>query len=192
MSSTLFQGEKIRLAAIDPKTMGKTFARWLQNSDYARLLDSDPPKLFSAKASEKWLEKKLVKGESDEIMLAIHTLEDDRVIGFIGFDGISWPHGNTWVGIGLGENQYWGQGYGTDAMRVMLRYAFTELNLHRVTLNVFGYNERAIRSYEKAGFQVEGRERGALNRDGRRWDIIYMGILKAAWLENIYKPHKKG
>lgn len=187
MSATLFQGEKVRLVAIDPKMMGKTIARWGQNSTYARLLDSDPAKLFSAKGSEKWLEKMLVKEVSNDIMLAIHTLDDDRMIGFIGFDGISWTHGNTWVGIGLGEEQYWGQGYGTDAMRIMLRYAFTELNLHRVTLNVFGYNERAIRSYEKAGFQVEGRERDALNRDGRRWDIIYMGILKAAWLEENYK-----
>jgi len=184
MNISLFQGEKVRLAAIDPKLMGKIFARWWQNADYARLLDSDPPRLFSAKASEKWLEKSLVDEESNEIMLAIYTLKGDRVIGFIGFDGISWTHGDTWVGIGLGESKYWGQGYGTDAMRIMLRYAFTELNLHRVTLNVFGYNERAIRSYEKVGFQFEGRERGALNRDGRRWDIIYMGILKAGWLEN--------
>jgi RimJ/RimL family protein N-acetyltransferase len=184
MNSTLFQGEKVRLAAIDPKVMGKNISSWWKNADYARLLDSDPPKLFSAKASEKWLEKSLVEDESNEIMLAIHTLEDDRLIGFIGFDGISWVHGDTWIGIGLGETDCWGQGYGTDAMRVMLRYAFTELNLHRVTLNVFGYNERAIRSYEKTGFQVEGCERGALNRDGRRWDIIYMGILKADWLNN--------
>ncbi|MBG7610417.1 MAG: GNAT family N-acetyltransferase [Anaerolineae bacterium] len=185
MSATLFRGNKVRLAAIDPKIMGQTFSQWWKNADYARLLDSDPPKLFSAQASEKWLEKNLIQEENNEIMLAIHTLENDRLIGFVGFDGISWTHGNTWIGIGLGENEYWGQGYGTDAMRVMLRYAFTELNLHRVTLNVFAYNKRAIRSYEKTGFQVEGCERGALDRDGRRWDIIYMGILKEDWLKNF-------
>jgi RimJ/RimL family protein N-acetyltransferase len=87
------------------------------------------------------------------------------------------------VGIGLGEREFWGKGYGTDAMRIILRYAFTELNLHRVTLNVFEYNPRGVRSYEKAGFVLEGRQRGVLLREGRRWDEIYMGILREDWLK---------
>jgi RimJ/RimL family protein N-acetyltransferase len=66
-------------------------------------------------------------------------------------------------------------------MRIILRYAFTELNLHRVSLDTFEYNPRAIRSYEKAGFKIEGRVRQLLNREGRRWDVIYMGILREEW-----------
>ena len=66
-------------------------------------------------------------------------------------------------------------------MGVLLRYAFAELNLRRVSLSVFEYNPRAMRSYEKAGFVVEGRRRQALNRDGRRWDVIHMGILREEW-----------
>ncbi len=85
------------------------------------------------------------------------------------------------MGIGIGEREYWGNGYGTDAMRAILHFAFTELNLYRVSLNVFEYNPRAIRSYEKAGFVAEGRQRQVLNRDGRRWDVIYMGILHEEW-----------
>jgi len=77
----------------------------------------------------------------------------------------------------------WGKGYGTDAMRVLLRFAFTEINLHRVSLTVFGYNPRAIRSYEKAGFVVEGRARQRLRRDGQWWEVVYMGILKDEWKE---------
>ena len=87
------------------------------------------------------------------------------------------------MGIGIGERQDWNNGYGTDAMQVILRYAFMELNLRRVTLNVFEYNPRAIRSYEKAGFRHEGRIRQYLNRDGQRWDILYMGILREEWME---------
>ena len=68
-------------------------------------------------------------------------------------------------------------------MRVILRYAFEELNLYRVSLNVFGYNPRAIHTYEKIGFQHEGFQREVLDRDGQRWDLIYMGILRAEWLE---------
>ena len=87
------------------------------------------------------------------------------------------------VGLGIGETEYWGRGYGTDAMNVLLRYAFTEINLRRVTLTVFEYNPRAIRSYEKAGFCHEGRLRKVLNKEGRRWDVLYMGILREEWLE---------
>ena len=87
---------------------------------------------------------------------AIRTLSDDRLIGDIGVWIESWAHGEAWVGIGLGERDYWGNGYGTDAMRLMLRFAFDELNLQRVSLGVYAYNPRAIRSYEKAGFRREG------------------------------------
>jgi RimJ/RimL family protein N-acetyltransferase len=66
-------------------------------------------------------------------------------------------------------------------MRVMLRYAFQELNLHRVALAVFGYNERAYKSYQKVGFQVEGTLRERLRRDGQRYDMITMGILRDEW-----------
>jgi RimJ/RimL family protein N-acetyltransferase len=91
-------------------------------------------------------------------------------------------HGDTLVAIALGERKFWGNGFGTDAMRVMLRYAFNELNLRRVGLIVFEYNPRAIRSYEKAGFVHEGRARGFLYREGQRWDLLFMGILREEWL----------
>jgi RimJ/RimL family protein N-acetyltransferase len=67
-------------------------------------------------------------------------------------------------------------------MIVILRYAFQELNLRRVALDTFEYNPRAIRSYEKAGFVHEGRARGYLYREGQRWDLIFMGILREEWL----------
>ena len=92
-----------------------------------------------------------------------------------------WSQRNAWIGIGLGEREYWGQGYGTDAMRVLLRFAFTELNLERVTLNVFAYNERAQRSYLKAGFTIEGRQRERLRRGNQRYDSISMGLLRDEW-----------
>jgi RimJ/RimL family protein N-acetyltransferase len=109
------------------------------------------------------------------------------LIGFIGLFGIEWNHGNAWVGIGLGERDYWGKGYGTDAMCAILDYAFNELNLYRVTLDVFEYNPRAIRSYEKAGFQLEGRVRKMIHRDGRRWDVLVMGVLRDEWEERSWR-----
>ncbi|MCJ7660780.1 MAG: GNAT family N-acetyltransferase [Anaerolineales bacterium] len=98
-------------------------------------------------------------------------------------DGVHWSHGDSSVGIGIGEREYWSKGYGTDAMNVILRFAFDELNLYRISLNVFEYNQRAIRSYEKVGFVVEGREREFLRRAGRRWDMIFMGLLREEWAQ---------
>ena len=141
----------------------------------------DPARRGSVKSIQKWLEEDL---ESEKCQaFAIRTLDGDRIIGEIGLDGVRWTHGDCFVGIGLGEREFWGKGYGTDAMKIILRYAFSELNLQRVTLNVFEYNQRGVRSYEKAGFVHEGREREVLLREGRRWDVHYMGILREDWLK---------
>jgi RimJ/RimL family protein N-acetyltransferase len=70
-----------------------------------------------------------------------------------------------------------GSGYGTEATTVMLDYAFTELGLHRISLDVYSFNPRALRSYEKAGFVTEGRQRDTLHWDGEWVDSILMGIL---------------
>jgi len=117
-----------------------------------------------------------------EITLGIRLLVDDLIIGFISLGGFNWQARSAWVGIGIGEPDYRGKGYGSDAMNVMARYAFCYLNLNRINLNVFEFNPRAVRSYEKCGFVHEGRERQWLNRGGQRWDLIYMGLLREDWL----------
>ena len=97
---------------------------------------------------------------------------------------VDWGNRDAFVGIGIGEREFWGKGYGTDAMELILRYAFAELNLRRVSLTVFEFNQRAVRSYEKAGFRLEGRQRHGMQREGRRWDILFMGIMHEEWMEN--------
>lgn len=181
MNKYLLQGELVRLAAEDPQPMSEAFSRWGRNSTYIRLLGNDPASLWSTKKYKEWLEKDLEKDQPTDFFFTIRTLADDRLVGFVGLFGTQWNHGDAWVGIGIGEPGYWGKGYGTDAMRTVLRYAFTELNLHRVSLGVFGYNQRAIRSYEKAGFRMEGCARQHMHREGRRWDLYYMGILHEEW-----------
>ena len=181
MTASLFQGELVRLTMDNPETLAKAFSRWGRDSEYIRLLDGGAERMFSAKIIQSWIEKDFEKDVGQDFFFVIHTLESDHLLGFVSLFGIDWNHGNSWVGIGLGERECWGKGYGTDAMQVVLRYAFTELNLHRVTLGVFEYNPRAIRSYEKAGFVHEGRVRKELLKDGQRWDALEMGILRDEW-----------
>jgi RimJ/RimL family protein N-acetyltransferase len=177
----IFRGGMVRLAALNPEELAPLFARWGRDSQRGRLLDSDPPMLFSDKAIRGWIEKELEKDAYHGF--AIRALADDRVVGEIGLGGIRWNRGDAFVGVGLGDRADWNKGYGTDAMRLILRYAFLELNLHRVSLSVFEYNPRAMRSYEKAGFRLEGRVRGGLQREGRRWDELFMGVLRPDWME---------
>lgn len=181
METDLFTGELVRLTMIDPDQIAAAFSRWQRDSEYWRLLASGPSYPNSVRGVKKWLEDDLEKDPPPFYLFMIYTLADNRLIGEIGLDGVLFQHGDTFVGLGLGERADWGKGYGTDAMRVILRYAFQELNLHRVTLDVFEYNPRAIRSYEKAGFKIEGRARQFLHREGRHWDLILMGILREEW-----------
>lgn len=182
MNANLFEGKLVRLSATNPETWAKAEAGWFRDTEFFRLLDSDPPRLWSEKKRKEWDEKNLDKVEFDIFGFSIQTLEDSRLIGFVALFDLYWNHGDTMVAIAIGEKEYQGKGYGTDAMQTMLRYAFLELNLRRVSLNVFEYNPRAIRSYEKCGFVMEGRIRGAMLREGRRWDWFYMGVLREDWL----------
>jgi RimJ/RimL family protein N-acetyltransferase len=176
-------GKLVRLSAFDPEEMSKAFQRWNRNSEYVRLLDSSARPMFSPKATQKWMEKELAEMSPASHYFSIRTLADDKLIGEIGLDVINWMSRDAFVGLGIGEPEYWSKGYGSDVMNVLLRFAFTEVNLKRVTLTVFEYNPRAIRSYEKAGFRHEGRKRQSLHREGKRWDELYMGILREEWLE---------
>ncbi|MEW5938062.1 MAG: GNAT family protein [Chloroflexota bacterium] len=177
----IFRGELVRLAAVNPEEVAPLFARWNRDSLRGRLLDSEPPILFSDKAIRGWIEKDQEKKEY--FGFAIRILADDRLVGEVGLGYARFNRHEAFVGIGLGEREDWNKGYGSEAMRLILRFAFLELGLNRVTLSVFDYNPRAKRAYEKAGFREEGRARGALHREGRRWDEIFMGVLRSEWME---------
>jgi len=179
----LFEGNLVRLACIEPGEVSKSFVQWNRDSEYMRLLETDPPRLHSSKAIKEWIEKDIEK-QIDMYWFAIRTLEDDRLLGDITLSVINWGSRDAFASIGIGEREFWGKGYGTDAMRLTLRYGFIELNLRRISLTVFEFNQRAIRSYEKAGFRLEGRQRQIMQREGHRWDIFYMGILREEWMEN--------
>jgi RimJ/RimL family protein N-acetyltransferase len=182
MEKDLFRGKLVRLVVDDPQTVAEAFSRFTRDTEYWRLANSNPVRALSSKAVMEWLERNPENERGDQFIFSIRTLQEDLLVGDVGLDGVQWNHGDAFVGVGIGDREYWGKGYGTDAMRLILRYAFVELNLQRVSLNVFEYNLRAIRSYEKIGFIHEGRQRGVLKRDGRRYNLVFMGILREEWL----------
>ena len=92
------------------------------------------------------------------------------------------------LGIRIGDKDYWSKGYGEDAVKTLLEYAFMKIDMYRVTLKVYEYNERAVRCYLKCGFQNEGRTRQSANIDGKFYDEIIMGALKSDYIKLVKEP----
>lgn len=178
MTTPALTGALVRLTTLDLEKDLEEWARWMQDSEYQRTLDMGPSLLFTPAAIRAWMEKEIGK---DLCMFSIREITEDRLVGFIDLSGFDWPARSCWVGIGIGDPRDRGRGFGTEAMRLAARYAFEQLNLNRINLNVFEFNPGAVRSYEKAGFVHEGRERAVLNRYGRRWDMLFMGLLRQDW-----------
>jgi RimJ/RimL family protein N-acetyltransferase len=152
--------------------------RWYRDPEVARLTRYTLRPMGEDEI-DRFFHGRLMSPES--VAYAIDVRETGRLIGLTTFSNLDPDNSSVMFHISIGEPDAWGNGYGTEATELMLWLAFERIGLHRVALSVFSFNERAIRSYEKAGFIVEGRDREAIMRDGKRWDEITMGILEPEW-----------
>ena len=176
----LFAGKLIRFAPPDPERDAEIESRWSHDPDFMRLISLDPVRpMTTAQVKKKY--EAIEKEANNQFHFAIRLQTDDRLIGFAGLDQIGWTHGTARLTLSIGEVDDWGKGYGREALRMILRYAFGELNLYRVGTSTFEYNERGLRFLQKAGFQIEVRQRESIHRDGRRWDGIWLGMLREEW-----------
>lgn len=110
-------------------------------------------------------------------------LDDGSLIGHVALWGVD-KNASANLGVLIGP-PHWSAGHGTDALRVLLRYGFAELGLHRVGLDVFAYNTRAIATYRKLGFVEEGRRREVLYHAGERHDVVLMSLLSREWRQHV-------
>jgi RimJ/RimL family protein N-acetyltransferase len=180
---SLFEGILVRLGAWGKTTeLQEAMGRWTHDAFFTRSYNYGISRVWSAGQIERYINR---ESENErEIRFAIRTRDSDKLIGECSIEP-QWNHHSGWVAIGIGEADYRGKGYGTDAMRLLVSYGFRELGLHRIGLGVFGNNIGAIRSYEKSGFRQEVVMREALYRDGVRQNEITMGILRREW-EALY------
>ena len=178
----LFHGDLVRFTSEEPDALATAEARWQRDSEFVRLAGGSLLLSSEKRIRERFVENRVDPGfQPERYSFSVRTLADDRLIGFLGLR-VNLIHGEGWVGLGIGERDAWNKGYGTDMLRLCLRYAFLELGLQRVSLTLHEYNPRALRSYEKAGFRLEGRTRLGALREGRRTDVLWMGILREEWL----------
>lgn len=131
-------------------------------------------------ATEAYLEA-ILDGSGEARGFVIAELGSEQYIGQVNLDSIDWKNRVGKLGIVIGSQEYLGLGIGTEALQLFIRFAFHELNLNRIELEVYAGNERAIRCYAKCGFQEEGRLRQRYYKQGQYTDVIQMGLLKQEW-----------
>ncbi|KPL02476.1 MAG: hypothetical protein AMJ90_05730 [candidate division Zixibacteria bacterium SM23_73_2] len=168
------EGKKVRLRAIE-KTDIDEVMKWINDPEVVKYIGY-PVYPFSRYQEERWLERILDEKSPDKVFV-IET-KNGVYLGGIGLHQINWHNRSAMVGIVIGKKEYWDKGYGTDAMRIILDLAFNRMNLHRVGLNVYDFNQRAVKSYEKCGFKKEGVLREGYYYGGKYHDVVVMGILK--------------
>jgi RimJ/RimL family protein N-acetyltransferase len=179
----LFEGEMIRLTAIQPEKDAEVESRWTHDLEYLRLISPKPARPLSASQVKKQYEagEKEAKEKRNRFDFAIRLRSEDRLVGWARLDGLEWNNATAWLHLAIGDPGDRSKGYGSEALRLLLRYAFHELNLFRVTTDVFEYNPRGRRFLARHGFEMEATRRQAIHRDGRRWDEYRLGLLREDW-----------
>jgi RimJ/RimL family protein N-acetyltransferase len=175
----MINGERIRFRAIERADLPH-FVDWINDPEVRRGISSYLP--LSLVREEQWFEA-MLKSPIEEHPFAMDIREGEAWIlaGSVGLMHIDWISRKAEIGIMIGEKRFWNKGYGTEAMRLILKHGFETLNMHRLYLRVFSDNPGAIRAYEKAGFVLEARMREAHFADGQYKDDLMMSILRSEW-----------
>ncbi|GGY85794.1 GNAT family N-acetyltransferase [Streptomyces nitrosporeus] len=170
----MLTGESVRLRLMDEDDT-EAHWRWKHDPDVMRWMDNGYPMTLAQFRAYK---AEFPAASYAQIVFGIETLADERLIGLVRLTTDGPEAGGAELDIYIGEKDCWGKGYGTEATRLMCRYGFDTMRLHRVMLWVADANTAAIRAYRKAGFTEEGRARDTV-RDGGVWhDSILMGMLE--------------
>ena len=173
--------ETVRLRAIERQDL-PLFVAWLNDPEVRQHLLVNIS--LSQAQEDGWFDRMLARPlEEQPLGIEVRTPEGWRLVGNCSFFDLDWRNRCCEIGIFIGDQEYWGRGYGTQVMRLMLKYGFNTLNLNRVYLRVYESNPRGINCYEKAGFRHEGRLRQAIFQDGRYIDLLMMSVIRSEWSE---------
>jgi diamine N-acetyltransferase len=165
------------------------YLEWFNDFAALRNLD-DAPRPRTLEAREQWYEQRTT--DERAAWFTIYATDGWQPLGTTAWGAIDYRNRTAEYFVYIGAHGNRGKGYGTEATRLMLDYAFTALGLHSVMLTVAGWNVAGLRAYEKAGFRVFGRRHACSLMAGRRWDTIYMECPSTAFespvLAHIFVP----
>lgn len=169
----MIQGERVTLRAITPEDYPR-LTEFKNDVEYELLGGGLPPRPRTLAQVSEFFDK--VTKERDGFTFGIEA--DGTLIGDAGLFHLEQRNGTAELGIGIGDRDYWGRGYGREAVGLLVNYGFTMHNLRKIWLETHGSNERAIRSYRAAGFVEEGRQREHVWSGGRYEDLVLMAVFK--------------
>lgn len=183
LTAQLFEAPRLRLAPFDLEHDPETISRWTHDPTYTQLTSPKPARpLTAAQVRKQWEGyEKEAKDKRNRFDFTLRLKADDRLVGTAHFESLEWNHGHAWLRLSLGDPADRGQGYGGEALRLLLRYAFHELNLFRLSAEAVADNPRGVAFLERHGFVVEVRRREAVYRAGQRWDELRLGLLREEW-----------
>lgn len=171
----MLRGLKSVLRPIDEDDLA-LLHKWENDSELTYFLNADRFRTMSLEDIHRRYRQ--IRMDPTMELFIIETLRGDR-IGMLGYDNLSAERRSFRVYIGIGEKEYWSQGYGSDAMRTLLRHGFDDLRVDRIYLSVYDYNDRAMASYRKCGYRVDGVRRNVALVDGQWCDSIEMSVTAA-------------
>lgn len=164
-------GENVALGPVDSSHLPKIL-KWMNDMDVLQYLTTVNQRV--TEDNEKIFMEKVLK---DPLYHYYGIFLDEELIGSVGLKDVDLTNRTAALGIVIGEKQHWDKGYGTEAIHLLLDYAFNVLNINNIILTTIGFNDRAVRCYEKAGFKVIGKRRKARFYGGKYHDEIYMDML---------------
>jgi ribosomal-protein-alanine N-acetyltransferase len=173
--SRFIEGDTIYLRALSMNDVSEEYLSWLNDEETTRGLASG---VFPSTTEELTRFVEGVINNKNTVMFAVCDKTNDKHIGNIKLDQFDWVSRTCELGLLIGDKNYWGKGIGTEVCRLTLTYAFTDLNIRKVSLAVYENNPSAIRVYEKLGFVQEGRLRKHVFEGGSYYDKFYMGIFQ--------------
>ncbi|MEG0134740.1 MAG: GNAT family protein [Cetobacterium sp.] len=171
----MFKGNKIKLRAYKLDEVKKVLDL-LEEEGLRETLMGDTIFPISFESEKSFIEK-AVNYDGELFNFAIESLETKEYIGGCGINNLDRKNSKAIIGIWLGK-KYHGKGYGSDALRVLCNFMFQEMNINKIKLNYYEFNEAGKRCYEAIGFKEEGRNRKELYRHGRYYDTINMGLFR--------------
>jgi diamine N-acetyltransferase len=174
-------GERIRLRAIERSDLSR-YVKWLNDPQVASGVGRFLPMSFEEE--EQWFIKLLERDPLERpFAIDIRSSEDWIHVGSCGLFDFNHQARCAELGIMIGARDFWDQGFGSEVMQILLRHGFLTLNLHRIFLHVYAFNERALKMYQRLDFKEEGRLRDHHYYNGRYFDTVIMSILREDWQE---------
>lgn len=179
------EGKNVILRPLEKETDLLKAVRWMNNDEVRYFIARYLP--VSRDEEGDWFDG--LKNREKDIVLAIEMKKTREFIGVIGIHRIDFHNRTATTGTVIGEKKFWGKGYGTEAKMLLLRYAFEELNLHKICSGAIEYNKRSLAYSKKCGYRVEGVLKKQFFKKGKYRDEVLLAVFKEDWKKawNIYR-----